>query len=193
MATELRFDATRHEYWLDGVLVPSITAMLKATGWVNPAFYTEAARDRGVKVHTLAMAHDLGSLDLRHVEQHRGYALAYLEALRTIKPVWDAIEEPAVHPGYPYAGTPDRVGSMFGAKGIVDLKTGAPSPADAVQLALQAILLSANGGLPATSYLRANLYLQASGRYTLVRHPHRRDFDNAYRVLDTCCPKGGRR
>jgi len=193
MAAELRFDAERHEYWLDGVLVPSITQMLKATGWVDPAFYTEAARARGQKVHTLAMAHDLGSLDLHHVVQHRGYVLAYLEAMRAIRPTWDAIEEPAVHSGYPFAGTPDRVGTLFGAQGIADIKTGAPEPADAVQLALQAILISANGGLPPTSYLRANLYLKASGRYTLVRHPHRRDFDHAYRVLDACCSKGGRR
>ena len=113
--------------------------------------------------------------------------------MRAIPHTWNAIEEPLVHEGYPFAGTPDRVGTMFAAQGITDLKTGAPAPADAVQLALQAILISANGGLPATSYVRANLYLKASGRYTFVRHQSRRDFDNAFRVLDACCSKGGRR
>ena len=184
----LHFEAANHAYYLDDVRIPSVTQMLKATGWVDDRFYTEAARDRGTKVHTLAMAHDLGSLDLDHVHHHRGYVLAYLEAMRTIRPAWDRIEEPLVHPGYPFAGTPDRVGVLFSTRGIVDLKTGGPEPAHPVQLALQAILVNgAEGGLPATHYLRATLYLKNSGRYTLVRHPDLRDFDHAYAVLRACC------
>lgn len=189
----LRFEANEHAYFLDDVQIPSITQMLKATGWVDDRFYTTAARDRGTRVHALAMSYDLGTLNLAHVERDRGYVLAYTEAMRAIPHAWDAIEEPAVHEGYPFAGTPDRAGTMFAARGILDLKTGGPEPSHAVQTALQAILLSADGGLPAWRYQRAGLYLKPSGRYTLIRHPDRRDFDNAFAVLATCCPQGDRR
>lgn len=192
MAPELRFEPAHHEYFLDGVQIPSVTQMLVATGWIDPTYYTEESRRRGSIVHTLTAAYDLGTLDLDRVHQYRGYVLAYIEAMRTIRPTMLAIEEMVVHPGYPFAGKPDRVARMFGVLTIPEIKTGGRERAHAVQTALQAILVAGadrEHRLPPTSYQRAAIYLKASGRYTLEQHPARRDFDHAYQVLHDCCPK----
>lgn len=193
----LRFESIEHAYFYNDVRVMSVTQMLEATGWVDPTFYTRASRDRGTAVHRLAAAYDLGSLPLEDAHQHRGYVLAYADAMRAIRATWDTIEEPLVHPGYPFAGTPDRVGTVLGVRTVLDIKSGAREASHPVQTALYAILIAGAGGplsdLPATSWARASLYLKPSGKYSLEHHPNRRDLDAAYRVLETCCPRGGRR
>jgi hypothetical protein len=198
MAAALRFNAERHEYFYNDVRVPSITQMLVATGWTDPKYYTEAGRDRGTAVHDLVTAYDLGALTLATVpDKLRGYVLAYVEAMQALRPTFHAIEEMSVHPGYPFAGRPDRVAQVFAVRSIYEVKSGAPEQAHAVQTALQAILEAGKVGgdhrLPATSYQRLAIYLKPSGRYTLAKHPNRRDFDHAAEVLNACCPKGDRR
>lgn len=190
----LRFESHGHRYFLDDVQIPSVTQMLVATGWIDPTYYNEESRARGTAVHRHAAAYDMGALDLDRVTKYRGYVLAYIEVMRKIRPTMLAIEEMAVHPGYPFAGTPDRVALMFGVLTIPEIKTGGREKAHPVQTALQAILIAATrGGLPATSYQRAAIYLKPNGRATMERHPNRRDFDAAHEILNHCCPKGDRR
>lgn len=194
LAPSLRFEAAEHEYYLDGVLIPSVTQMLLATGHIKPRYYSDDGRERGAAVHRLTAAYDRGTLDLDAVKDHRGYVLAYVEAMRQIRPVWAQIEEMAVHPGYPFAGTPDRVGQVFGVWTIPEIKTGGREKWHAIQTALQAILISVSsgpgGGLPPQSYQRATIYLKPSGRPSLEHHPDRHDLDRAYDVLKDCC-RGG--
>lgn len=192
----LRFEAAEHEYYLDGVLIPSVTQMLVATGWIDPHYYSDAGRIRGSAVHRATAAYDLGTLDLDTVTHHRGYVLAYIEAVERLRPEWLQVEEMAVHPGYPFAGTPDRVGRWSGVLTIPEIKTGGREKWHPIQTALQAILLEQSpapgGGLPAHHYQRATIYLKPSGRFGLEFHPNRRDFDEAHKVLAACC-RGGRR
>jgi hypothetical protein len=187
-----RFDAIDHIYTaLDtGEELPHITGMLERTGWISSEWFTEEGSDRGTCVHELTKHYDLGSLDVPTcVSPFRGYLLAHVAAMGMVRPTWDSIEVPYVHPTLRYGGRPDRVGLVYRCRTVGEVKSGAPQKSDAIQLALQAILVAgARGGLPATHYERLGFYLRASGRFKVERFPDRRDFDEAHRIIKTCCP-----
>jgi hypothetical protein len=188
MAAVFRFDALAHAYFLEGVQVPSVTQMLQMTGWVDDTYYTEASRIRGTAVHDLCTAFDLDALDPAECESpYRGWLLAYVAALQALQPTWDAIEIPGVHPRYRFGGRPDRVGKVFKLQTIVEIKSGVAEKAHKIQLALQAILLSAERPLPPEHYQRFVLYVKSTGKFRLERYADTRDFDEARRVIQRCC------
>lgn len=186
-----RFDAINHVYTaLDtGEELPHITGMLQLTGWIDDTWFTEEGSDRGTCVHELTKAYDLGALDVPScVSPFRNYLLAYVAAERTTQPTWESIELPFVHWGYRYGGRPDRVGMLYGCRSIVEVKSGDPRDSDAIQTALQAILVAgARGGLPAEHYERLAIYVRSSGRFKVERFPNRADFDKARGIIRECC------
>lgn len=192
-----RFDAVAHEYIdiVTGAVYPHITGMLKAAGLVDDQWYTEASRDRGSGVHRLTADYDLGAITREDVvlvdSPYKAWLLAHVQACDILQPDWTAIEEPLVHPTFQYGGRPDRVGTLYGARAIVEIKSGSPEPAHAVQLALQALLVAPEEGLPAETIQRYALYLKGNGRFTLQHFPdHRRDFARARDVIRQCCGGG---
>lgn len=187
-APTFRFSSLEHAYYLNGRQIPSITQMLKLTGWVDDTYYTEASRVRGTAVHDLCTEFDLGALDPVECEsRHKGYLLAYAAAMRPLKPAWDAIEVPGVHPTFKFGGRPDRVGRVFKLQTVLEIKSGVREKAHAIQLALQAILLNAERPLPAEHYQRLALYVQSTGKFKLESHENPRDFREARRVIARCC------
>lgn len=188
MATAFRFDAAAHAYYLNGAQVPSITQMLQMTGWVDDTYYTEASRIRGTAVHDLCTDFDLGALDpTESTSRYKGWLLAYAAAMRVLRPTWDQIEIPAVHPGFKFGGRPDRKGRIFKLHTVLEIKSGAKERAHKIQLALQAILLHADHPLPPEHYQRGALYVQQNGKYKLDIHDDPRDFAEARRVIKRCC------
>lgn len=186
-----RFDTIDHIYTaLDtGEQLPHITGMLESSGWVDTLWFTEEASDRGTCVHELTKHYDLGSLDVPTcVSPFRGYLLAHVALSNVVRPTWEAIEVPLVHWGYRFGGRPDRVGEAYGCRTIAQVKSGAPAKSDAIQTALEAILVAGTrGGLPAEHYERLAFYLRPSGRFKVERFNDRRDFDEARRVIKVCC------
>jgi hypothetical protein len=186
-----RFDAIDHAYTaLDtGEQLPHITGMLQQTGYIDDLWFTDEGSDRGTCVHELTKHYDLGSLDARTcVSPFRNYLLGYVAATNCTRPAWESIEVPFVHWGYRFGGRPDRVGLMYGCRTIGEVKSGDPKKSDAIQTALQAILVSgARGGLPAEHYERLAFYLRPSGRFKVERFPDRRDFDRAREIIRECC------
>jgi hypothetical protein len=188
MAIAFRFDAGVHAYYLDGRQIPSITQMLQLTGWVDDTYYTEASRIRGTAVHDLCTEFDLGALDPAESEsRYKGWLLAYQAAMRMLRPSWELIEIPAVHPLHKFGGRPDRKGRVFKLHTIAEIKSGVREKAHKIQLALQAILLSAEHPLPAEHYQRLALYVQQNGKFKLEQHDDPRDFAEARRVIKRCC------
>ena len=191
-APTFRFDVSSHTYFLNGEQIPHITRMLEATGWVDQTFFTEDSTERGQAVHALTASYDLGALDVAtHVSRYRGWLLAHVKAMRILKPTWQAIEEPAVHPVYRFGGRPDRVGTMYAMRAVVEVKSCGQGfrveRSHQLQTALQAILVSADFGLPADAVQRFGLYLRDNGQFRLEHHRDRRDFDEARRIIKRTC------
>ena len=157
------FTAETHEYALhDGrTVVPSITQILKMSGWVDDTWFNDEASERGREVHRLTAAWDMRALPAdwgrEAVSEYRGYLLAHEKATALVRPSWANIELPRVESRLGFAGTIDRDGAMFGAVSVAEVKTGPARKAvvngyastdHAIQLALQAILLSEDVKLP---------------------------------------------
>lgn len=193
-ALPFRFDAAAHEYLSvdSGEVYPHITGMLQTTGWVDAKWYTAESRDRGSAVHRLTTDFDLGAIgreDLPLVNSiYKGWLMAHVSAMDIIRPTWDMIETPMVHSVHHYGGRLDRGGMVYKAFSVVELKSGGPEKAHAIQLALQAILASEKVNLPAETIPRYGLYLKSNGKFKLELFPDtRRDFAEARRVIARCC------
>lgn len=193
-ALPFRFDRGAHTYIaLDtGAALPHITGMLERTGWIDDLWFTEESSDRGTAVHELTKDYDLEALDPDQcVSVFRPYLLAYVKARSMMVPPAQilGIEEPFVHPYWRYGGRPDRHGVFYGLRAVLELKSGEPDRAHQIQTALQANLLAPTAGLPATAIARFCLYLRGNGKFKLEEHTDRRDYDEAARVIRTCCQR----
>jgi len=185
-----RFDAGNHEYLnlLTGEVFPHITGMLEQTGWIDDRWYTEESSTRGTVVHRLTAEHDLGAeLPENAGGLYRGYFLAYVQAIGLLRPTFHEVEIPHVHPYYRFGGRPDRRVTIAARKGVLEIKTGAPEKSHQIQTALQALLVARQFHLPPELLQRTCLYVKADGKFTLLEHVRRRDFDEARDVIRVCC------
>lgn len=183
-----RFDHVDHVYSVDGRAIPNVTGMLQATGWVDPRYYNDEVRERGRAVHQLTAEYDLGALDPSTlVSKYRGWVLAHVAAMTRLRPTWEIIEEPEVHPVHLFGTRPDRVGKIYKVRSIVDLKSGVKDKAHQIQTALQAICISWRWHLAPEAIPRYTLYIAQSGAFELVPQTKRADIDEAYRIIKKCC------
>lgn len=185
-----RFDADRHQYFYNDVLVPSITQLLDLGGLVNGKdYFTEASRERGQEVHRLCMDYELGVLDLASLDSpFRGYALGYVAAVKALRPKWEQIEVADVHPVLRFGGRTDRTGRVFARATVAEIKSAAKAKHHPIQTALQAILKSgAPGGVPAEMYQRLTIYVKNTGKFTVEEHTDPRDFDVARDLIRRFC------
>lgn len=193
IATAFRFDARSHEYLSPdtGEVYPHITGMLKAAGLVDDRWYTDASRERGSGVHKLTADYDRGFIPREEVPQvdspYKGWLQAHVAACDIVQPSWSSVEVALLHPEFRYGGRPDRAGLVYGARAVVEIKSGDPEPAHAIQLALQAMLLASVERLPAESIQRYAMYLKGNGRFKFHHFPNHRDFAEARRIIRTCC------
>jgi hypothetical protein len=185
-----RFDAVRHVYTaLDtGLRLPSITQLIKAAGLIDDRWYTPEACARGTAVHKLTAAIDLDALTLDELRGHEfeGYVHAHVELTGIVRPDWRHVEQAAAHPTLRYAGCPDRVGTLYATRAVLELKTGPPAAWHQIQTALQAILVADELDLPALAVQRFTEYVQANGKYRIEAHENRNDFNEAYRIIRDC-------
>ena len=124
----IQFNEERHEYSVDGVIVPSVSEILKpltvdtvekAKPWLR-----DIAADRGTRIHQATMLMDYGE-DVEIDADIEGYIKAYQRFLDDYRPKWEGIESIVYHDYFQYAGTIDRYGYIDGEKVLVDIKTGA--------------------------------------------------------------------
>ena len=186
---EQRFDALDHRYFINNAEVCHITGMLADTGWIDDAWFTAESSERGQIVHRLCADYDLGAIpDPAAVEcKHKGYFLGYVTAMRVIKPRWTHVETAMFDLVDRWGGRPDRVGKVWGAWAVLEIKTGVAAKATPIQLALQAILAAPELHLPPERILRYELQVRKTGKATLLEHPDPRDFSKARDVIAECC------
>ncbi len=125
----LTFDAEKHEYRMNGEIVPSVTHICRllnydaAEGNVNK-WLRDYAADRGSRIHAYCAAVDYGE-ELDEVDADCvGYVEAYIRFLRDFKPDWTGVERIVGNERARYAGTLDRVGYMEDRGVLLDIKTG---------------------------------------------------------------------
>jgi len=127
----LLFDFIRHEYFLDGVQVPSVTGILHASGLIDlsaiPPFILERARNRGSAVHQLVHYYNESDLDWGSVDQaFQGYLDAWQDFRRqtALRPL--LCERRIASRRHRVAGTLDLLAAIGGDGWLIDYKTGDP-------------------------------------------------------------------
>jgi hypothetical protein len=162
------FDAKRHQHFLDGQPVPSVTQILDRAGLRDVSRFTEDSRERGRDVHLICAWEDERTLiDTSVDEEYRPHLHAFRKFRRENPrfrpklieaPVWDEVRR--------YAGILDRLEEIDKgeSEAVLDIKSGAYDDTTALQTA------GYDGALPPPR-LRARerfgLYLHDNGTYDL--------------------------
>ena len=118
------FKEETHEYFLDGVLIPSVTGILNDLGIINTSFVTADDLSFGSKVHKTTELYDLGTLPPIN-PMLTPYLNAWKKFLHESKFIFDLyrIEKPKYSPKYKYGFTIDRPGWFDGLGTVLDIKT----------------------------------------------------------------------
>jgi hypothetical protein len=184
---DVDFNPERHEYRHNGVVMPSVTQIMAASGKCHWEYIDEELRlrsaQRGTSVHWMTQLEDEGALNYRTLPHGlRPYRKAWLawKHMSGFIPLW--IERRFVLPQYGFAGTVDRVGTFpaassfrSGTRAVVDIKTG-PIP-EFTRFQLAAYCLAVDERFPiARTIRRVAVHLKANGTYN-VREWLRRDWD----------------
>lgn len=167
----ITFDAEKHEYRDCGVRLPSVTQIIADAGlYGNTSYFTEYTRDRGSFVHKAIEYHLSGELDEATLDP---VIVPYFEAWKRFEKESDYVSESCElmlsSQIYRYAGTIDHVGHINRHPCIIDVKTGAPTPATGIQLAGYENLLIVKGAK------RFALHLKDDGNYKLIEYKDRND------------------
>jgi hypothetical protein len=132
--TGLTFDAATHTYTLDGVPVPSVTQILRASGLIDftgiPESILEAARVRGTTVHQAIAYFNDGDLDLEQFRidfpDYVGYLEGWLSFCQQRHFVSVLSECRIASRRHQIAGTIDCLGELDGEAVLIDYATGRP-------------------------------------------------------------------
>ena len=108
---DVAFEKEGHVYTANGLVIPSITQILSAEGFIDTTWFDEYSRDKGSMIH-LACHYDItGELEESSVVDE---IMPYLSAFRKFMAESgfkvDKSEVPAINKTYGYAGTPDLIG-----------------------------------------------------------------------------------
>ena len=119
------FDTATHAYTLDGLRLPSVTGILG--WWLKIPFPDSPNRARGSLIHQATHLYDIGRLDLQACgDGIKRFIDSYEAVLKNFPFRWmtDLSETPMYHPTLFYAGTSDRIGTVWGEDAIGEFKTG---------------------------------------------------------------------
>ena len=168
---KITFDAENHQYYIDGVEVPSVTTVCRFLSYDQKSdkpWLARVAADRGTRVHEACAAIDYG-LYPEETEDISGYLKAYRRFLKEYRPDWEGIEYTVGSAEIGMAGTIDRFGTLYdGRRCILDIKTGTQlhdAPLRAQLTGYKRLLALDRGFYP--EYLYA-LQLSKDGTYTMV-------------------------
>jgi hypothetical protein len=166
---ELTFNEALHEYRIGGVVVPSVTQIIRP---LLPDAYLSSDNTsqmwRGTVVHRCCQYDDDGELEDGSVDPAvLEYLLAWRKFRRENKVEISCNERPVAHRQLGYAGTPDKIAQFGGDVWILDIKTAADViPANDIQLAAY-IHAAMSEGLATLDARRAVVLLRDNGSYKL--------------------------
>jgi hypothetical protein len=170
-AHKVEFDAHAHVYRFRGVRYPSVTQIIADSClYGDTSYYTDYSRERGTYVHRVIQWHLSGELDEATIDPViLPYFKGWLRFQKEAAFVSDECEKVLISDSHRFAGTVDHIGHLNGHFCLIDVKTGSPQPAHAIQTAAYGILLKHPG------IKRFSLYLTAEGKYKLVEDKDRDD------------------
>ena len=170
---ELSFEEEKHIYKLNGIVVPSVSTVMRPLSQalykeVDMAVLDKAAR-RGTAVHNAIENYsNFGIVDID--PELKGYFDAYLKWLEEYKPRTLANECRVYHKVMRYAGTADMPVEIGGENILVDFKTSA-----SVNKMLTGVQLEAYAKAYESHGLsfdgKAILHLQKTGKYSWTYYP----------------------
>ena len=170
---QLAFDPVSHIYTLDGVILPSVTQIMKPLSSHKYATVKEdvlkRAAERGKGVHAAIELHALAGIE--DCEQEgQPYFDAYLKWFHKEKPVIQKTESATWHKTLMYAGTVDLIAEINGKRTLIDFKTTAAlnDMLTTVQLEAYQRALQSHGIAVED---KAILLLKRDGTYTFKRYP----------------------
>lgn len=168
------FDEPTHVYRLNGVVIPSVTTILRPLydfRMIDPAIL-HAKAALGTAVHRACELLDNDDLDQETdegkagLEPIAGYLAGYVKFKAEVRPVVLENESRLFHPVHRYAGTIDRRYTINRDLWDIDLKsTVAMSPVVGLQTAAYSELFKANGDRRRPR--RGALQLFPDGKYKL--------------------------
>lgn len=172
------FDNATHTYYLDGVIVPSVTQILYRAGLINFSYVdTETLRqkaDIGTKVHTACQMWDDDELD---EETLHPVLAGYLDSWKKFREMTgfipDVHEKMVISRRYKFGGTMDVVGMIGKDRTLVDIKTGCKTKAHPIQTAAYQLLFEDCLGTRINK--RMSVYLSAKGLPNICPHEDKRD------------------
>lgn len=162
----IAFNAERHEYHIDGTLVPGVTTILKRSGvrpeWECDQYYL----DRGTYIHMAIVLYLEGNLDLASLTPGiKWYVESFMKWWEQNKAYFEivALEYDCGSKIHMYAGKPDAVfrSRKTGRVWIYDWKSGAAVKSDVLQVSGYAIAWEETYRMKVCGV--ADLYLQADG------------------------------
>lgn len=176
MIDGLTFDEATHTYRMYGVVVPSVTTILKPLSDFSaiPAGVLAAASAFGTAVHKATELHDLGTLDFSLLDPAlEPYLEAWVNFSRDYEVQWSEIEHVVYSPTMRYAGTLDRRGLVRDRMTTLDIKSSAALyPSVGPQLAAY----KSAYGIEASLDERMAVQLKKDGTYLAKTYTNRMDW-----------------
>jgi hypothetical protein len=175
---EIKFDADKHEYTVDGKVLPSVTQILKAAG-VMPDFYKALApryKNIGTATHLACQLDDENDLDEKSIDERVAPKLkAYREWKKEFGVITKANEMFVCHGDLGYAGTLDKLVSFTPEKEVWLIDVKGESTAKYHSIQTMAYLLALEWMERATGKTvdlrrRGALYLKKEGTYRFIQH-----------------------
>ncbi len=180
---KLILDPIKHIYTLDGVLLPSVTQILKGVGIIDfsnvPPSRLEAACKFGTAVHRATELWDKLTLDEITLDPHlRPYLDGWILFCKDFGFTSSVIEVSMCSKIYRFAGTPDRLGNWNKDDSIIipDIKTSFElSPATKIQLAGYDLMVKENAPNKKIRTTRLSVLLNEKGTYKLEIYKDKND------------------
>lgn len=173
----LIFDESKHEYRVNGRVIPSVTQVLQPLVDYSkvPRDVLERAQLLGQAVHRATELHDNDDLDMATLSEE---LVPYLDAWKRFRQECDfqpiTVEEKLHHPSLGYAGTSDRTGYVRGRKAVLDIKKMISlGPVIGIQLAAYQAMHNLRGDSITDRYA---LGLRADSTYRLEPYTDANDF-----------------
>ena len=165
---QLLFDEDKHQYQLDGMIIPSVTQILHDSGlvnldWVDKELLEEKS-DLGKKVHSATELYDTNELDIDRLHQTlKLYLAGWTEFRENYGFVPTEIELQLSHPLYKYAGRIDRIGFIGKDLTLLDIKSGTKQKVHGIQTAGYKLLYDCGKKKTAQIKRRLIVYLSETG------------------------------
>ena len=142
------FDPEKHEYFIGGKPVPSVTGILKEAGLIDSTFFTPEAALRGQHVHTACAFYDRDELDFNTLDPVLSpYVEAWMKVRQQSQIVPAIVEQPFYSLEHGFAGTIDRAWKDGKHFVVCDIKSGPLPDWLPLQLAGYSLLIGAFTGM----------------------------------------------